>query len=77
MMTSKEEMKEHHGELQEALTNRALGVFLLFFALVIFVSCFFTETAVGKLTNLVAGGIIGLIGGVMVYKSRGARNART
>jgi len=61
---------ERQNKLQEAQINRALGVFMLFFALIIFVSIFFTQTTVGKLTNLAAGGIIGLIGGIMVYRSR-------
>jgi uncharacterized membrane protein len=74
-MTDEEQMNRHQ-ELQEAQINRALGAFLLFFSLIIFVSCLFTETTVGKLTNLAAGGIIGLIGGLMVYRSRSARNAR-
>ena len=60
-------------ELQEAQINRALGVFLLFFTAIILVSIFFTDTTVGKLTNLAAGGIIGLVGGAMVYRARASR----
>jgi hypothetical protein len=75
-MTDKEQMKGYQRQLQEAQINRALGVFLLFFAVIVLISCFFTETTVGKLTNLAAGGIIGLIGGLMAYRSRGARNAK-
>jgi hypothetical protein len=75
-MMNEEQMNGHQRELQQAQINRALGVFLLFFALVIFISCFFTETTVGKLTNLAAGGIIGLIGGLMVCRSGGARRPR-
>jgi hypothetical protein len=61
---------ERQNKLQEAQINRALGVFMLFFALIILISIFFTQTNIGKLTNLAAGGIIGLIGGIMVYRSR-------
>jgi len=57
-------------EQQEAQINRALGVFLLFFTAIILVSIFFTDTTVGKLTNLAAAVIIGLIGGIMVYRAR-------
>jgi hypothetical protein len=58
-----------HTGMQEAQINRALGVFLLFFAAVVMISIFFTETTIGKLTNLGAGGIIGLIGGLMFYRA--------
>ena len=60
-------------ELQEAQINRALGVFLLFFTAIILVSIFFTDTTIGKLTNLAAAAIIGLVGGVMVYRARASR----
>ncbi|MBN2129049.1 MAG: hypothetical protein JW741_06105 [Sedimentisphaerales bacterium] len=63
-------------ELQEAQINRALGVFLLFFAAIVCVSIFFTDTTVGKLTNLAAGGIIGLVGGVLVCRARASRRAK-
>jgi len=55
--------------MQEAQINRALGVFMLCFAAIILVAICFTETTIGKLTNLGAGGIIGLIGGVMFYRA--------
>lgn len=58
--------QEHY----EAQINRALGVFLLFFTAVILVSIFFTDTTIGKLTNLAAAAIIGLVGGVMVCRAR-------
>lgn len=58
---------------QEARINNALGLFLLFFAVVILISIFFTRTLVGRLTNLVAAGLIGLIGGAMVWWSRRAK----
>lgn len=56
--------------LDEAQINKALGVFLLFFALVVLISILFTKTAIGRVTNLAAAGIIGLIGGLMVARSR-------
>jgi hypothetical protein len=51
--------------LQEAQINKALGAFLLFFALVVLASIFLTDTGIGKLTNLGAGTVIGGIGGLM------------
>ncbi len=55
---------------QEARINNALGLFLLFFAVVILISILFTQTLVGRLANLAAAGVIGLIGGGMVWRSR-------
>jgi hypothetical protein len=72
-MVDQPEQEAPQAKLQEAQINRALGVFMLSFALIILISIYFTETPVGKLTNLAAGGIIGLIGGVMVYRSRRSR----
>jgi len=69
-MEISEKPDESQQKLQTAQINRALGVFLLFFAAIIGMSIFFTNTTVGKLTNLAAGGIIGLIGGIMVYRAR-------
>ena len=66
------QMNQHR--LHTAQINRALGTFLLFFALVVLVAIFFTPTGVGKLTNLAAGAIIALIAGVMLYYSRGPGN---
>ncbi len=68
-MTEHQNTDTQQADMQEAQINRALGVFLLFFAAVIMVSIFFTDTTVGKLTNLGAGGIIGLIGGLMFYRA--------
>jgi len=56
--------------LHDAQINRALGVFLVFFGLVVLISILFTETGIGKLTNLGAGAVIGGIGAAMIYKAR-------
>ena len=48
--------------------NKALGSFLLFFALAVRGSIFFTATSIGKLTNLCGGAVIGGIGGAMGLK---------
>jgi len=71
-MTNPQETDPNQRVLQEAQINRALGVFLLFFAGVVLVAILFTDTLIGRLTNLAAGGIIGLIGGLMVWRSRRA-----
>ncbi len=66
-MVDQHESDDHQVGMREAQINRALGVFMLAFALIVLISIFFTDTTIGKLTNLGAGGIIGLIGGAMVY----------
>jgi hypothetical protein len=68
-MADHQEPDTRQAGMQEAQINRALSVFLLFFAAIILVSIFFTSTTIGKLTNLGAGGIIGLIGGVMFWQA--------
>lgn len=63
-------MDEHTPKsVQVSKINRALGLFLLCFAAIVFVAVFFTETGVGKATNLVASLILGGIGVVMVIRS--------
>jgi putative Mn2+ efflux pump MntP len=59
-------------KLQQAQINRALGIFMLSFSLIVLVSIFFTETFIGKMTNLVAGLILGSIGAAMIFKSMGS-----
>jgi len=54
--------------LHDSQINKALGAFLLFFAAVVLLSVFFTDTGIGKLTNLGAGAVIGLIGGAMFLR---------
>ena len=50
--------------------NMALGVFICFFASVVLVSMFFTETFVGKMTNLAAGVILAAVGAIMIMRSK-------
>jgi hypothetical protein len=59
---------------QMAQINRALAVFLLFFSAVIIVAVFFTESFVGKMTNLIAGLILGLIGGLLFLQTKRSRD---
>ena len=62
--------------LHDSQMYKALGAFLLFFAAVVLVSIFFTDTGIGKLTNLGAGVVIGGIGGAMFLKGLGADRKR-
>jgi hypothetical protein len=62
--------------LHDAQINNALGAFLVFFGLVVLVSIFFTDTDIGKLTNLGAGAVISGIGAAMIYKARRLRKPR-
>jgi len=58
---------------QMAQINKALAVFLLFFSAVIIAAVFFTETLVGKMTNLAAGLILGLIGLIFIVQTKRSR----
>ena len=62
--------------LHDSQMYKALGAFLLFFAVVVLVSIFFTDTGIGKLTNLGAGLAIGGIGGIMFLKGLRADRKR-
>lgn len=75
-MAERRDSDTQHTGMQEAQINRALGVFMLIFALIILVAIGFTETTIGKLTNLGAGGIIGLIGGLMFYRAHTSAKRR-
>ncbi len=55
-MTVKDENQSNMGKIY-----MAMGYFLLFFSLIILLSIFFTETWIGKMTNLGAGVILLLI----------------
>ncbi len=62
--------------LHDVQINNALGTFLVFFGVVVLVSIFFTETGIGRLTNLGAGAIITGIGAAMLYKARRLKRTR-
>jgi len=72
-MRESEGMNKNQGEHRQAQINGALGLFLLFFGVIVLIAMAFTQTLVGRLTNLVAGAILGLIGGAMFYRSRKRR----
>lgn len=62
--------KEKQIKLKTAQINNALGVFILFFGVVVIVAMIFTNTFVQQMTDLVAGLVLCTIGGLMVLKSR-------
>ena len=64
--TPGKEVEKYNG----ARINRALGIFMLFFSAVIIIAVLFTETFLGKMTNLIAGLILGLVGGILFFASR-------
>jgi hypothetical protein len=62
--------KEKSAKLKNAQINRALGVFILFFGVVVIVAMVFTDTRVQMITDLIAGLVLSAIGGGMILKSR-------
>ena len=62
--------QEKSGKLKNAQINNALGLFILFFGVVVIVAMVFTETRIQRMTDLVAGLILSAIGGGMMLKSR-------
>lgn len=70
-MESKDNInKEESQKAQMAQINKALAVFLLFFGAVVISAIFFTETFVGKMTNLTAGMILVLIGAILIIQTK-------
>jgi putative Mn2+ efflux pump MntP len=62
--------KEKQIKLKTAQINNALGVFILFFGVVVIVAMIFTNTFVQQMTDLVAGLVLCGIGGGMIFKAR-------
>jgi len=62
--------KEKSAKLKNAQINRALGVFILFFGLVVIVAMVYTNTRIQMITDLIAGLVLSAIGGGMILKSR-------
>ena len=61
---------ENREKLKTAQINNALGVFILFFGVVVVFAMLFTDTFVQQMTDLAAGLVLCLIGGGMMLKSR-------
>ena len=55
---------------KSAQINKVLGLFILYFGIVIIFATFFTDTFVGQMTNLVAGIILLGIGAGMVLTAQ-------
>ena len=66
-------MKEDQN-IQMAMINRALGTFLMSFSVIIIFAIFFTETFIGKMTNLAAGLVIGLFGAILFFHAGKHKN---
>jgi len=54
-------MDEKSEKIKNSKINRVLGIFILFFGIIIIISMVFTETFIGQMTNLIAGAILCLI----------------
>lgn len=57
-------------QIKTAQINQALGIFIFIFGVIIAVAMVFTETFVQQMTDLVAGAVLMVIGGGMLWKSR-------
>ena len=57
-------------KIKSSEINNALGLFILFFGIIIIGATFFTNTFVGQMTNVVAGIILFAIGLGMVLKAK-------
>jgi len=64
-LTEKDQAQNKMGQI-----NKALGLFICFFGTIVLVSMLFTETFVGKMTNLGAGLILVTIGIIMIFRSK-------
>ncbi|KAA3655771.1 MAG: hypothetical protein DWQ10_16915 [Calditrichaeota bacterium] len=63
-------MEEHAEKIKNAQINNVLGLFVLFFGIVVLIAVVFTDTTIGKQTNTVAGLILSGIGVGMFLKAR-------
>ncbi|MDX1326093.1 MAG: manganese efflux pump [Arenibacter sp.] len=66
---------EQKGRIKEAQINNAIGVFILVFGIVILFGMLYTETFVQHMTDLVAGVLLMLIGGLMIWRARKKLNS--
>ncbi len=57
-------------KIKDSEINKALGLFILFFGIVIIGATFFTTSFIGQMTNLVAGIVLSAIGAAMVFKAQ-------
>ena len=64
-LAKKQEAQNRMGQI-----NKALGLFICFFAGVVLISIFWTKSGAGKVTNLGAGLILAVVGIIMIVKSK-------
>ncbi|MUH34624.1 hypothetical protein D9O36_02115 [Zobellia amurskyensis] len=57
-------------KIKNAQINNALGVFIITFGIIVIFAMVYTETFVQQMTDLVAGMVLVIIGGGMIWKSR-------
>jgi len=62
--------KEKQNKYKTAKINKALGSFMLFFSIIVIFAMLFTDTFIQKITDLIAGLVLCVIGGGMVLKAR-------
>ncbi len=61
---------EIKGKLKTAQINQALGFFILFFGIIVSIALIFPESHIQRMTNLVAGLTLVIIGGGMMLFAR-------
>ena len=62
--------REKANRVKNAKINNALGVFILFFGVIVVFAMIYANTQVQQMTNLAAGLVLCTIGGGMMLKSR-------
>ena len=62
--------KEIEEEIKAAQINRALGLYIFIFGVIIVIAMAFTETFVQQMTDLTAGLLMVFIGLGMIWKAR-------
>lgn len=55
---------------------QAIGLFWIFFGILILIAVLFTETGIGKITNLICGGILLLVGLACFFRGKAKKNRR-
>ena len=55
---------------KSAQINKVLGLFVLYFGIVITIATFFTDTFIGQMTNLIAGTVLFGIGAGMALRAQ-------
>ena len=64
------EQIEIKGKLKTYQINQALGFFILFFGVIVSIALIFPESQIQRMTNLVAGVTLIIIGGGMMLVAR-------